>query len=250
MLQALAEHACKGQQVNLYVFALLHQSFEQYAKGLGENLKSEWSKVQGRFEEIPFLNRRSRCFSVVSSAFESNLSKKEISFVKDSLSPIVSILHDIKALPGVMSKAESKDLFNKCYPLHPVTAILLPLLCQKVAQNERTLFSYLGSHEESGFQQTILKLSKVGDFIYPHNVFDYFVANQSSVMTDHLTHRRWVEVVTAIERLGDSKIEVINLLKTIGILNIIGAKGGFKASKELLLSCCDSKLLLIVALKF
>ena len=42
LLQSLAEHACKGSEVNLFLFVLLHQSFEQYAKGLGENLKNEW----------------------------------------------------------------------------------------------------------------------------------------------------------------------------------------------------------------
>ncbi len=30
MLQALAEHACKGDDCNLFLFVLLHQSFEQY----------------------------------------------------------------------------------------------------------------------------------------------------------------------------------------------------------------------------
>ena len=241
LLQALAEHACKGQAVNLYVFALLHQSFEQYAKGLGENLKSEWSKVQGRFEEVPFLESAEQVLRVVTAAFEPNISKKETGVVKGFVDPIVSILHDAKALPGVMTKTESKELFKQCYPLHPVSAILLPLLCQKVAQNERTLFSYLGSHEECGFQQALSELKEIGEFIHPDKVFDYFVANQSSVMTDHLTHRRWVEVVTAIERLGDAEPDVIKLLKVIGVLNIIGVKGGFKASKELLIACSKSK---------
>ena len=71
--KSLAEHACKGSKVNLYLFVMLHQSFEQYAKGLGENLKNEWSKVQGRFEEVPFLESAEQVLRVVSAAFEYEL---------------------------------------------------------------------------------------------------------------------------------------------------------------------------------
>ncbi len=35
LLQSLAEHAHAGHDSNIFLFVLLHQSFEQYAKGLG-----------------------------------------------------------------------------------------------------------------------------------------------------------------------------------------------------------------------
>lgn len=241
LLQALAEHACKGDRVNLLVFALLHQSFEQYAKGLGESLKNEWSKVQGRFEEIPFLESSEQVLRVVSAAFSTSLTQSEGQAVSISIGKIITVLKEIDALPGALTQIEATALFSSCYPLHPVSAILLPVLCQKVAQNERTLFSYLGSHEEYGMQDMLKKLSAVADYILPHHVFDYFIANQSAVMSDHQTHRRWAEVVTAIDSLGDAAPNEVNLLKTIGILNIVGGKGGFKASKELLETCLPVK---------
>jgi hypothetical protein len=241
LLQALAEHACRGNSVNLLVFALLHQSFEQYAKGLGESLKNEWSKVQGRFEEIPFLESSEQVLRVVSAAFTSQLDQNEKQAISINIDKIITVLKEINAVPGVLTPAEATALFSSCYPLHPVSAILLPVLCQKVAQNERTLFSYLGSHEDYGMQDMLKKVSAVGEYILPHHVFDYFIANQSAVMSDYQTHRRWAEVVTAIESLGDAPSDEINLLKTIGILNIIGGKGGFKASKELLGTCLPPK---------
>jgi len=56
LLQALAEHAVAAHQVKLSLVVMLHQAFDQYARGLGESLKNEWAKVQGRFENIPFLS--------------------------------------------------------------------------------------------------------------------------------------------------------------------------------------------------
>lgn len=241
LLQALAEHACQGSEANLFLFVMLHQSFEQYAKGLGENLKNEWSKVQGRFEEVPFLESSEQTLRVVSAAFSHEVTKNQATDLKKQTEKIINVLIEQEAIPSGLKQKEAVDLYQSCYPLHPVSAIILPLICQKVAQNERTLFSYLGSHEEFGMQHMLEDLSELGEYIYPHHIYDYFITNQPAVMGDYLTHRRWAEVVTAIERLGDSTEEQVDLLKTIGILNIIGSKGGFKASKAILETCLPTK---------
>ncbi len=249
LLQALAEHACKGSEANLFLFVLLHQSFEQYAKGLGENLKNEWSKVQGRFEDVPFLESAEQVLRVVSAAFEYNLTAKQNKELADKSSKVVDVLIKQEAIPNTLKRKEAIDLYSNCYPLHPVSAVLLPLLCQKVAQNERTLFSYLGSHEDYGLQYMLTKLEALGEYVYPHHIYDYFIANQPAAVGDYATHRRWAEVVTSIERLGDAPEAEINILKTIGILNIIGSKGGFKASKPLLETCLPKKTTVKNALK-
>lgn len=242
LLQTLAEHACKGSNVNLFLFVLLHQSFEQYAKGLGENLKNEWSKVQGRFEEVPFLESAEQVLRVVSAAFEYDLNTKQRDSLVSKTEKIVNVLIKQDAIPSALKHEEAVNLYANCYPLHPVSAVILPLLCQKVAQNERTLFSYLGSHEEFGLQHMLDELSSLDDYVYPHHIYDYFITNQPAVLGDYLTHRRWAEVVTAIERLGDATEGESNLLKTIGLLNIIGSKGGFKASRPILETCISTKL--------
>ena len=234
LLQALAEHAYQGQAVNLNIIVLLHQSFEQYAKGLGENLKNEWSKVQGRFEEIPFIESAEQVLRVVGSAFDKKLSTKEQDQLSGTTCSIVKGMLEQGALPSGLAEKDAKELFESCYPLHPVSATLLPVLCQKVAQNERTLFSYLGSSEDFGLMDMLDKLQSVSDYIYPYHIYDYFITNQASSIGDYLTHRRWAEVVTALERLNSEEQLDIQVLKTIGLLNIIGGKGGLKPSPNLI----------------
>ena len=248
LLQALAERTAKGGSFNLVMFVLLHQSFEQYAKGLGEGLKNEWGKIQGRFEEVPFLEPEEQTLRVVSAAFDHNLTAEKRRTLKQLVNRPCQDLVDLDALPGVIKAKDAKSLFTECYPLHPITAMLLPGLCQKIAQNERTLFSYLGSQEENGLTRKLSEL-EFGEFLNPSDVYDYFVTNQSSFMGDYATHRRWVEVQTAIERLGDASEELTRLLKTIGLFNIMGSKGEFKPSKELLSSIFTNKSRLNRALK-
>ncbi len=236
LLQSIAEHACKGSTVNVFLFVLLHQSFEQYAKGLGESLKKEWAKIQGRFEDIPFLEGTEQTLKVVAKAFDYNLQPSEVSEISQSVSAIVNILDEEKALPGVLSVEEAENLFTNCYPLHPVTALVLPYICQKVAQNERTLFSFLGSNEPFGLKKLISEFSAIGEWVMPHHIFDYFITNQPAALGDHITQRRWAEVMTAVDRLDDTADEQLNFLKTVGLFNIIGAQSGLKASKLILTS--------------
>jgi hypothetical protein len=241
LLQALAEHAVAAHQVKLSLVVMLHQAFDQYARGLGESLKNEWAKVQGRFENIPFLESAEQTLRIVGSAIHQEFSQTENEKIQKSAKRMAKILFNAKAIPGTMDEETASDLFASCYPLHPVSALILPILCQKVAQNERTLFSFLGSREHYGFQDAINRIEKVGDWINPWEIYEYFILNQSSSLTDHITHRRWAEVVTAVERLGDADDKEHQLLKAIGLLNIIGTQGGLKASKAVVGLCLPRK---------
>ncbi|AXB30833.1 hypothetical protein DSB67_04270 [Vibrio campbellii] len=244
VLQAIAEHALQPHDVRLLQFVMLHKSFEHYAQGLTEHAKNQWAAVQGRFEEVPFIENSEQVLQVVSKAIEhapeitSNLNLKALvcEFTK-------SIIAE-SAVSSTLKEQAANKLFFDCYPLHPISALLLPLLCQQVAQNERTLFSYLGSSEMFGFQNMLEGLDESKGFIYPADIYDYFISNQAAALGDMQTSRRWAEVVTAVERLGDVSSKVtIDVLKTIGILNIVGARGGFKPSYAILNTCFEESAL-------
>lgn len=99
-------------------------------------------------------------------------------------------------------------------------------------------------------QDTMRHIETIENFVLPSDIYDYFVTNQPAVLGDYLTHRRWAEVVTALERVGDASSEVEALLKTIGLLNIVGGKGGFKSSEAVLSTIFQDTPRFTKALKF
>ncbi|MCI5118850.1 MAG: hypothetical protein D3913_13055, partial [Candidatus Electrothrix sp. LOE1_4_5] len=129
LLQSLAEMAVTGHKANIYVFTLMHQGFEQYARGLGEELRNEWSKIQGRFENIPFLESTEQTLHIMSRAFKNRLTEREKNNIATNCKKIAAVLDKEKALPGAIHKDIAADLFAQCYPLHPVAVLLLPILC-------------------------------------------------------------------------------------------------------------------------
>lgn len=238
LLQLLAERAAEPSRAPLYLVVMLHQAFEYYGNRLGSRLRDEWQKVQGRFGTLAFLEPAEQSLRLVAAALEriEPLSPE----VEARLAADLAALAETHALPLGLEPDAARALFERAYPLHPLTLSILPILCQKVAQNERTLFSYLASTEAFGLRQRLDQLT-MGDWIGPWELYDYFILNQAGGFSDPITYHRWVEVVTALERFapGDdaSEAEVEDarrLLKTIGLLNLIGAQRGLKASRPVL----------------
>jgi len=243
LLQALAEHAFRPDEAPLQLVVLLHQSFEQYAQTFGDQLRNEWKKVQGRFESIPFVETAEQVIRVIRAAIVHNLDLPLETRLEVEARRFAASLAQHRALPPGILEDEAAELFAACYPLHPVSLLVLPALCQRVAQNERTLFSYLGSQEPHGFMESLDRLNVREDrldLICPLEIYDYFILNQPGLVTDPNTHRRWAEVVTAVERLGDALASEISLIKMIGLMNIVGIQGGLKASFEVLSLCYEN----------
>ncbi|MDD9807340.1 MAG: hypothetical protein OXU34_03575 [Gammaproteobacteria bacterium] len=241
LLQTLAEKTVNKSVGTLSILVMLHQSFEQYAKGRGRVLQNEWEKVRGRYETASFVEPVQQTLRIVQAALDNQFTGGERARIKSLAQAIRKGLLQSHSLPDGLNAKEADAVFQGCYPLHPVALLILSVLCQKVAQNERTLFSYLGSREKHGFQDSLKSLNKVGEWIYPSDIYDYFMLNRVYSSHDHLIQRRWVEVTTALDRLGDAQADDIRVLKTIGLLNVIGSQGEFRASKEVLRLCLPKK---------
>ena len=245
LLQQLAERAFRGGKANLLLFVLLHQGFDLYARGMGERLKNDWAKVQGRFENVSFVETPEQTLRVVAAAFSNSLTESQRESVRKKTTRIAKAVSRAKGLPAGLQASTAADIFSACYPIHPIALLALPQLCQRFAQNERTLFSYLGSREPHGFQDSLTSLTKPGDWILPSEIYDYFVHNQPAVLADPLTHRRWAEVVTAVDRVESAdglltepnradELPSAMLAKTVGVLNLISRSEGLNASEDIL----------------
>lgn len=230
LLQILAEATHNN---NILLFVLLHQSFEQYGKNLNTKLKNEWTKIQGRYEVLSFVETTTQSLHIMGQVFQNKLSKTQLKPIQIKIKNTVKILKENNLLPVPLDTKTAHHLFENCYPLHPITALLLPTLCQKVAQNERTLFNYLGGSEPLSLTKKLDKL-KVGEFVLPADIFDYFLTGQ--ILTNDLqVQRTVVEANSAIERFSTNNMEEVSLLKTIGLLNVIRKIPASKSSLKL----CD-----------
>lgn len=242
VLQELAEQAARSSENPIVFVGLLHQSFQEYGIHLDLATRREWAKIQGRFEDIAFLEPAEQMMQMITQAIRWNSDKSNIlSTYMDELATAAS---KIGIAPPGMQKKDFITTAKAASPLHPVTLVALPFVFRRFAQNERSLFSYLSSLEPYGFQEFIRThtftpsnspLVRLGD------LFDYFTKSFGAGLYRHPHALRWLEAADVLERKDDLSPLQRELIKTIGVLSALGEFCHLKATEEVvLLAVADS----------
>ena len=234
VLQTLAEFATRSDQTPLFLLTILHQSFEQYASKLAKSQREEWAKVQGRFEDIAFVEPAEQILRLIASAIQ-NTSIGE----KENLSAPI----ELNLKPNQLSDGEFSRLLRNCLPLHPTVALMIGSIFRRFAQNERSLFAFLSSNEPYGLQDFLSNRRYDGNVLPMLSVADLYDYLRTTIANRLYASRdgdKWVAIEMAINRLMDVSPTLVKLIKTIGLLNIVGeASIHLKASKRILRYAVD-----------
>ena len=234
VLQSLAEFATRSKQTPLLMLTILHQAFEQYAQRLAASQREEWAKVQGRFEDVSFIEPTEQVLRLIGSAIEKTAAVEN---------PNLSVAVDLELKPRQLDKSEFVSLLESCLPLHPTVALIVSPLFRRFAQNERSLFALLNSSEPHGLQDFLATQTYDGRVLPTFrlsNLYDYIYNALGSGLYTSREGAKWAEIESAIERLPDPSPRTVKLIKTIGLLGIVGeASVNLKASKALLRYALD-----------
>lgn len=230
--QELAEMASRSRG-KLVVVGILHQAFEQYATKLGRDAREEWSKIQGRFVDIPLIAGSDELVELTGKAIDTSLPHP---WTK-SLSKKVA--HSIKMRRPTVNPDFWARLDN-CWPLHPATAALLgPISKRRFGQNERSTFGFLVSVEPKGFMDFLQSTTANEKSLYlPSTYWDYLRINLETAILASPDGHRWAQAAEAVER-SEAKGRSIHaqLTKTIALIELFRNGSGLAADNETLYSC-------------
>ena len=149
VMQSLAEAASRSA-APFVLMTVLHTGFAEYLDRFDEVRRAEWQKVQGRFTDVAFQEPPEQLLRLLGTALEAHFPDD----VSGAYAREVDACLNADALAEARARLPLADLLPACAPLHPLTALLLwPLFRGKFAQNERSLFSFLTSHEPFGLQE-------------------------------------------------------------------------------------------------
>ncbi len=227
LLQQLAE-AGQGAGLPIFALTLQHLSFEDYLVGIDGPRRREWAKVQGRFEDVAYIESAAQTRALIGTVFE----------IDDDLQPRIrrwaeTHANEMRAL-GVADLATAAAV-EACYPLHPLTALVLPELCSRYGQHERTLFSFL-TGADSATAASFLSATPLPDrgalpSLGLDAVYNYFVAGEAGVVG---YSQRWSEIATRLRDAHGLTESQTKLTKSIAILNLVSTGGAARASAQVL----------------
>ena len=232
LLQQIAELPSGPKDPRVFFLGLLHQAFSEYANYLTMAQKNEWGKIQGRFEDIPFVDSASEMFQLIGHTLNhSGLSSKKR--LVDAWAQKWTRL--LKNERYIDKKILTIKNVSAVFPLHPLSAIVLPILCNRYAQNDRSLFSFLSSSEPHSLSSFLFETpfgSKIKT-LKLEILYDYFVESAGLSSALRIQNQRWIEIHGRISDAIGLDTDALAALKVIGLLNLVSLSGALKATQKI-----------------
>jgi hypothetical protein len=232
-LQDFAEKCDRSKSdAQLHILLISHKEINNYLDSkLAKEKIDAWMGVSGRFKHIVFQNNYDQLYELISEVI---VKKKEyIDFLDNNYS---NLFDDIKfrmknLLP--FEASNSSLLVKGCYPLHPVSSYILPRISEKVAQNERTLFTFLSSKQKHTLNEFIKNNKDEFSLLTPDIIYDYFEILFKKEPVYSEIYKQFILVNNIIPKVVENSLEE-KIIKTIALIYNLNQFEILKPNKELL----------------
>lgn len=219
LIQDFAELANRSGRNQIHLTCITHKSVNDYISNLPKEKINAWRGVEGRFKEIYFTSSSQQNYELIANA----IIKKDKEFKKFKADNNVEINR-------VLNECESTAIFNDidnysslisngCFPLNPISSYVLPRISEKVAQNERTLFTFLAKDEKGSLVNFINSNNGKADFLTIDLIYDYFETLFKKEVFNESVHNVWLKANSAILKVND-EIEQ-KIIKSIAVIDIV-----------------------------
>lgn len=227
ILQQLAETE------SVFLWVVLHQAFDEYAAGLSSTQRNEWSKVQGRFEDVSFVESNAQMLYLMRKSLKKQLPPQQQRKIQKWAQQALD-----SKLPTVYKNLFDSESIVNIYPFHPLTALILIELCKKFAQNDRTLLAFICSGDPLALPALLKEMTWPEEDEYPipsvglDHLYDYFIGITYSTNNSRPESQRWLEIDSIIQRANNVSSLEVSILKSIGVLNLLSNSLGIKPNSE------------------
>jgi len=220
LIQDFAEKCNRSGENQLHLLLISHKSIENYLGNLHKKKVDSWKAVSNRFKPISIDNDECEIFDIVSTVLSKNkkqfdeyvhLHSIQFNKLKNLIDKDYSFIE--------VNKSMGQDLALRCYPLHPYTLLLLPQISELVAQNERTIFTFLSSTEK--YSVPYFLRTNVDEFpiLEPDYIYDYFEKLFKNEPYGSNIKKQWQITTSALSKLRDyDNILAEKIVKTIALI--------------------------------
>lgn len=236
LLQDICELAADSSNAQIYITMVAHKSIKEYGKYLSPEIINAFTGIEGRILEKFFVTSSKNNYELIRSAIVKN---------QDKLNAIPEInklfsedrLKDYYNIPAFKSNFSESDfesiILRGCFPLNPITAYLLLNVSEKVAQNERTLFTFISNDEPNSLARYISEHDKEKGWVIGADlIYDYFCGLFKREVSNELVHGIWLAAEYAISKC--TNIEEIKLIKTLALFLIVNQGDEMPANEKCL----------------
>lgn len=239
-LQDFAEQCNRSEQnKQMHLLLISHKSLENYIESkLSKDKADGWRGVSGRFREIVMIDDFNQYYELIERAINKD-SEKWDNWLKQ---------HNCREtirLKSTFDRYASRDLFigtsancvyEGSYPLHPLAVYMLPRMSERVAQNERTLFTFLCGKDDNSLAGII---EYVNNYVMPDQIYDYFEPQLRKEFYTSPLHRIYELAKTSLSRVDGETLEA-KIIKTIAAIDVLAQYDRIAPTKAAIIELyCD-----------
>lgn len=220
IVQDLAEVCNVSKNHEIFLQLILHKPISE-SLSLDKRIRNAFKGIEGRVSTYYFTTSLKSSYDLISNVLIKQINYKELD--NDEINNYIR--SDISKLPLFSSEFGrdfvDNELVEYCYPLHPMTVYLLVKANEKVAQNERTLFTFLAKKSSNSLMD-VMSSNYDKPYILPETVFDYFENLFLEEKDDIAIQKIATKAISAINQVQSE--EEIALIKTLALLLIVNEK--------------------------
>ena len=175
MIQDFAELCNRSGDNQLHLLLISHKHIQNYISQLPKEKIDAWKAVAERFKTVEIHNNFTQTYEIVSSVIQKD--KKWFEEYKKEHRDDFTLIADSCEKIGLLSDLPEevvKKLIYGTYPLDTSSLFILPRISELVAQNERTIFTFLASNQKNSLTDFINNVDDEFPLITPDYIYDYF----------------------------------------------------------------------------
>ncbi|MGV8154998.1 MAG: hypothetical protein ACLKAO_11980 [Alkaliphilus sp.] len=175
MLQDFAEKCNRSGNKQMHLMLISHKDIANYIDKLPKQKVDGWKGVSERFKHIALHNDFAQMYEIMSAVIK-KLPEEWEKFCDENNNRFLDLIDRVmkNGLLDKGSKNVAELVVKGCFPLHPISAFILPRLSEKNAQNERTLFTFLSSPNRFTLSAFIEETKDDFSLLTPDYIYDYF----------------------------------------------------------------------------
>lgn len=221
IIQDFAEKCNRSGANQLHILLISHKGIDNYIGKLSKIKVDAWKAVSNRFKSIAVDNSEDELFDIVSTvlARDEQAFKNYVKQHSEQFNRLNLIVQKEQTFNGLN---KSGDFALKCYPLHPYSLLILPKVSELVAQNERTIFTFLSSTEKFSVPHFLRVCQEDFPIIEPDYIYDYFEPLFKGEPYGSVIKKQWQIATAALSKLKEFDNALAEkIVKTIALIYCI-----------------------------
>lgn len=218
ILQDFSELCSRSKSPQMHLVCVTHKTINEYISRIPQEKIDAWRTIEGRFREILFNTTSQQNYELISNA-----TNKDINIVSELLDKssekLTKHFRNGEELFDVTNEEYYERIVKGCFPLSPYTTYALPIISEKVAQNERTLFTYLSKDEPNSLINVINSNEGECRVVTIDQLYDYFEPLFKRETFNEAIYDIWIKVDTAL-KIVYSELDK-RIIKALGIIYIL-----------------------------